>query len=137
MARRTAVSSRLAALAACSFCALAGVAHAADGTITFLGAIVEPPYEVRMTAALPAAAVAGSTSKADAEIHFSSSANLSANVRAEGLGSSAVMLRCSGATRMSAESCHLGPRGGALSIAALPSAAIDVAHGAVVTVAYD
>jgi hypothetical protein len=137
MTRLTAVSSRLAVLAACSFCALPAISHAADGTISFLGAIVEPPYEVRVAAAVSSSTNATSTSNADAEISFSSSANLSASVRADGLGPSAVSVRCTGATRVSPQSCRLGPRGGAISIAALPSAAIHVAHGAVLTVAYD
>ena len=135
MTRLTAVASRLAVLAAC--CALPAVSRAADGTITFLGAIVEPAYEVRVTAAAPSSTYATSISKAEAKISFSSSSNLSARVRADGLGQMPVAVRCIGATRLPAGGCHLGPRGGALSIAAMPTAAAGTARGAILTVAYD
>lgn len=137
MTRLSAVSSRLAVLAACSICALPAVSRAADGTITFLGAIVEPPYEVRVTAAAPSSTYATSISKPEAEISFSSSGNLSASVHADGLGPLPVAVRCTGATPMPAGGCHLGPRGGALSIAAMPTATAGVARGAILTVAYD
>lgn len=136
MTRLTAVS-RLAVLAACSICALPAVSHAADGTITFVGAIVEPSYTVQVAAAAPSSTYATSFSKAEAEIRFSSTSNLSASVRADGLGPMPVAVRCTGATPMPAGGCHLGPRGGALSVAAMPGSTANVAGAAVLTVAYD
>ncbi|MGO4396157.1 hypothetical protein AB4Z46_32885 [Variovorax sp. M-6] len=132
MARRSAFFSRLAVFSAVSLCAIPAVA---GGTITFVGAIVEPPYEIRVAPAPLDSSY--STSTAGAEISFNSIRSLSASVRADGLGPLPVALRCAGGTPLTASGCHLGPHGGTLSVAMKSTAAAGTTPAAILTVAYD
>jgi hypothetical protein len=135
MARRTAISSRLAATLAAAFVlATSGVSHAADGTIHFTGRIVEPPYELRI--APTAAPSAFSASMAGAEIIFSGSGQ-SANVSVESLGKLQLAVQCSGRAAVPVVGCHFDRRGGTLAVAMKSTRPAGVTPGAVVTVAYD
>lgn len=138
MTRRTALFSRLAVLAAFSICAIpagAGTTSTTGGTITFVGSIVAPPYEVQMVAAALSSTRSASTE--GAEISFSSSPGQSARVRADGLDNLPLAVRCTDAKPMPAGGCRLGPRGGTLSVATQSVPAARVARGAILTVAYD
>ena len=58
-------------------------------------------------------------------------------MRADGLGNLPLAVRCTDAKSMRTGRCHLGPRGGTLSVATQSVPAAGVAHGVILTVAYD
>ena len=134
MAGRLAFSSAWAALALVELCVLPAVASAACGTITFLCAIVEPPYQIQ---ASPITSPATSfASPSGAAIRFSD-ARQSASVRVDGVRGTALVVRCTDARPMAAQGCHLGQRGGSMSVGIKSPGPVDATPGAVLTVTYD
>lgn len=135
--RLGALRARPAVLAALLICALPAVARTADdsgGTIFFAGRIVAPPFEIRVA---PTALSSTRSAVAEgSEISFSGNSGQSASVRADGLDNLPLLVHCIDAKTTRTGSCHIGPQGGIMSVAA-KAAGPAGARAVILTVAYD